>query len=125
MKSMWVRVIEAHSVPVEDAELQTGARGGKGGVGIRKVRGAGQTSKLHQPHGPAYLEVYTTGSGFGHDRMHHPEPVCFIAQVVNLSDEDFLVLHQAYTWCEKATRGVAYIPWERVSEIRFLSEGDA
>jgi hypothetical protein len=98
MKSIWVRVIEAHSVPVQEAEVPTTERGIKAGTGGRRVRGShvggGEGDK---PHGPAYLEAYTTGSGFGHDRLYHPEPVCFIAQIVDLSDDDFLVLHQAYT----------------------------
>jgi hypothetical protein len=125
MKSIWVRVIEAHSVPVDEAEVPSAQGGLRAGDSLRRVRGSRlRAGKDEGPYGPAYLEVYTTGMGFGHDPMHHPEPVCFIAQVVDLSDVDFLVLHHAYTWADKTTQGVTYLPWERISAIRIVS-GDA
>ncbi len=128
MKSAWIRIIEQHTVPVERDEIRASPTRPEGSApphGRRIVRGASATiSKEDEPHGSAYLEVYPQGLALGADRGHHPEPLCFIAQIVDVSDDDCLILHQAFSWVRIITGSVCYLPWGRIGSIRFVTKSN-
>lgn len=78
---------------------------------------------IFKPHGEAYLEVYPRGLGNGRGGSHDPEPLCFVAQIVDISSDDFLILNQTYKWEQKKTMSVAFVPWDSIGAIRVVSIG--
>ena len=122
MKSPWIRVLEVHSTAVSESDASNTLRG-VAGVGSRIVAGAGVPVKSQEGSlGPAYVEVHVTDQGAARGAGGSE---CFKAQRMNLSDDDFLLLHESHVYTVGQMRGMSYIPWDRIVAIRFVSTRDA
>ena len=130
MKSAWIRIIEKHTFPIElkdqkDINLSSWIEKSGSTTGKRKVYNSDIAKNRF--NSKAYLKVYPRGLEINTDALDRCGSPCFIAQIVDLSDDDFLILYRTkYDFGPDKiyieSDSIYYLPWDKIGTIRFSNE---